>query len=198
MLAARLRELAFLNRELDITLTDDRDPASHRAVRFRFPGGPRDHIAEQSAPLHLEVFGFERECPEMEGTVEVALRWCDSREERVASYANSRPTLGGGTHELGFRDGLAVAINAYAREQGLLTPSDLDFTPTQLGAGLTAIVSVKLDRPEFEGALRDRPGDGPVRTCVAEAVRDHLTNWLRADPAQATAVLTQISATTHH
>jgi len=122
----------------------------------------------------------------------------DSREERVASYANSRPTTGGGTHELGFRDGLAAAVTAYAREQQLLTPSDPDFTPTQLGAGLTAVVSVKLDRPEFEGATRDRLGNGPVRACVAEAVREHLAAWLRANPAQATAVLARISMTSHH
>jgi len=200
-LAERLRELAFLNRDLDITLTDDRDPAVPRAVRFRFPGGPRGHIAEQaerSAPLHPDVIGFEREYTDMEGTIEVALHWCDSREERVASYANSRPTTGGGTHELGFRDGLAAAVTAYAREQQLLTPSDPDFTPTQLGAGLTAVVSVKLDRPEFEGATRDRLGNGPVRACVAEAVREHLAAWLRVNPAQATAVLARISMTSHH
>jgi DNA gyrase subunit B len=197
-LAERFRELAFLNRDLDITLTDDRDPAVPRAVRFRFPGGARDHIAEQSTPLHPDVIGFEREYSEMEGTVEVALRWCDSHEERVASYANSLPTAGGGTHELGFRDGLAAAVNAYAREHQLLTPSDPDFTPTQLGAGLTAVVSVKLDRPEFEGAIRDRLGNEPVRACVTKAVRDHLTAWLHADPAQATAVLTRISTTTPH
>ncbi|MER8099276.1 ATP-binding protein [Kitasatospora sp. NPDC094016] len=193
-LAERFGELAFLNRDLDITLADDRDPAAPRAVRFRFPGGPRDHIAEQGAdPLHPDVIGFEREYSEMEGAVEVAFRWCDSREERVASYANSRPTTGGGTHELGFRDGLAAALNAHARERQLLTPSDLDLTPAQLGAGLTAVVSVKLDRPEFLGAIRDRLGNGPVRACVAEAVREHLAAWLRANPAQAAAVLARIS-----
>ncbi|MFJ9823019.1 DNA gyrase subunit B [Streptomyces sp. NPDC101160] len=197
-LTERFRELAFLNRELDITLTDDRDPAAPRAVRFRFPGGPRDYIAEQSAPLHPDVIGFEREYSAMEGTVEVALRWCDSREERIASYANSLPTTGGGTHELGFRDGLAAALTGYAREQQLLSPSGPDFTPTQLAAGLTAVVSVKLDRPEFDGATRDRLGNRPVRACVAEAVREHLTAWLRADPTQATAVLARISATPRH
>lgn len=196
-LAERFRELAFLNRDLDITLTDDRDPAVPRAVRFRFPGGPRDHIAEQSTPLRPDVIGFEREYSEMEGTVEVALRWCDSGEERVTSYANSLPTTGG-THELGFRDGLAAAVNAYAREQQLLTTSDPDFTPAQLGAGLTAVVSVKLDHPEFEGATRHRLGNGPVRGYVAEAVREHLTAWLRANPVQATAVLARISMTTRH
>ncbi|MFD7584028.1 ATP-binding protein [Kitasatospora sp. NPDC059811] len=196
-LAERFRELAFLNRDLDVTLTDDRDPAAPRAVRFRFPGGPRDRIAEQgAAPLHPDVIGFEREYSEMEGSVEVAFRWCDSREERVASYANSRPTTYGGTHELGFRDGLAAALNAHAREQQLLTPSDPDLTSAQLGAGLTAVVSVKLDRPEFEGATRERLGSEPVRACVAEAVREHLAAWLRVNPAQATAVLARISMTT--
>ncbi|MFD5919460.1 ATP-binding protein [Kitasatospora sp. NPDC058201] len=197
-LAEHFRELAFLNRELDITLTDDRNPAAPRDIRFRFPGGPRDHIADQGVPVHPDVIGFEREYAEMGGTVEVALRWCDSREERVASYANSRPTNGGGTHELGFRDGLATAIIVYAREQQLLAPSDPDFTPIQLGAGLRAVVSVKLDHPAFEGSVRDRLGNGPVRACVAEAVRQHLAGWLRTNQAQAAAVLARISSTTRH
>ncbi|MEV5975068.1 ATP-binding protein [Streptomyces sp. NPDC051921] len=193
-LAERFRELSFLNRELDITLTDDRDLAAPRAVRFRFPGGPGDYIAQQGAPLHPDVIRFERAYSAMEGTVEVALRWCDRREERIASYANSLPTTGGGTHELGFREGLAAALTGYAREQ-LLNP---DFTPTQLGAGLTAVVSVKLDRPEFEGATRGRLGNGPVRACVAEAVREHVTAWLRANPAQAMAVVARGSTAGRH
>ncbi|MEK2491569.1 ATP-binding protein [Kitasatospora purpeofusca] len=196
-LADHFRELAFLNRDLDITLTDDRDPGAPRGDRFHFPGGVRDWITQQAAPPHPEVTGFERECPGMEGTVEVALCWGDSDDERVTGYANSRPTAGGGTHELGFRDGLAAALTACAREQGLLAPSAPGLDPTRLGAGLTAIVSVKLDRPEFEGALRDRLGNGPARACVAEAVREHLTTWLRADPARAAAVLARIPAVTH-
>ncbi|MEU9399667.1 ATP-binding protein [Streptomyces sp. NPDC048242] len=197
-LAERFRELAFLNRELDITLADDRDPAAPRAVRFRFPGGPGDYIAEHRAPLHPDVIGFEREYSEMAGTAEVALRWCDRRDERIASYANSLPTTDGGTHELGFRDGLAAALTACAREQQLLSPSDPGFTPTQLGAGLTAVVSVKLDRPELEGPTCGRLSNGPVRACVTEAVREHLTAWLRANPTQATAILARISTTTCH
>ncbi|MFB7673098.1 DNA gyrase subunit B [Kitasatospora purpeofusca] len=193
-LADRFRELAFLNHDLDITLTDDRDPGAPRTVRFGFPGGARDWIAQQSAPPHPDVIGFEREYTAMEGTVEVALCWGDSGEERVTSYANSRPTLGGGTHELGLRDGLAAALTAYGREQHLLTPTDPDLTPTRLGAGLTAVVSVKLDRPEFEGALCDRLGNPPVRACVAEAVREHLATWLREDPVRSAAVLARIPA----
>ncbi|WP_018549537.1 ATP-binding protein [Streptomyces sp. LaPpAH-108] len=194
-LAERFREVAFLNRELDITLTDDRDPAAPRAIRFRFPGGPAEYIAEQRAPLHPDVIGFEREYPEMAGTVEVALRWCDRHDERIATYANSLPTTGGGTHELGFRDGLATALTACARERQLLSSSDPGFTPAQLGAGLTAVVSVKLDQPEFEGPTRNRLSNPPVRACVTEAVREHLTAWLRTNPAHATAVLARIPTT---
>ncbi|MFE6055411.1 ATP-binding protein [Kitasatospora sp. NPDC056446] len=197
-LAERFKELAFLNRDLDITLTDDRDPGAPRAVRFRFPGGPRDRIAEQGTPVHPDVIAFEREYPGMGGSVEVALRWCDSPEERVASYANSRPTTGGGTHEVGFRDGLAAALTAHAREHRLLAPSDPDLTPAQIGAGLTAIVSVKLDHPEYGGSIRDWLGNEPVRACVAEAVREHLAAWLRAEPAQAAAVLTRIATAGRH
>ncbi|MEV6198328.1 ATP-binding protein [Streptomyces sp. NPDC051920] len=194
-LAERFEELAFLNRDLDITLTDDRDPSMPQAVRFHFPGGLKDHIAEQDTLFLSDVIGFEREYSGMEGTVEVALRWCDSREERITSYANSLLTTCGGTHELGFRDGLAAAVNGYAREQQLLTPSDPNFIPTQLTAGLTAVVSVKLDHPELEGPTRGRLGNAPVRACVTQAVQDHLTTWLRTNPAQATTVLTQISMT---
>ncbi|MEW2134275.1 DNA gyrase subunit B [Streptomyces sp. NPDC005435] len=191
-LAERFRELAFLNRELDITVTDDRDPAAPRSLHFRFPGGPGDRVARHSAPLHPDVIGFEHEYAEMAGTVEVALRWCDRRDERIASYANSLPTTDGGTHELGFRDGLAAALTACARERRLLGPSDPGFTPARLGAGLTAIVSVKLDRPELEGPIRGRLGNAPVRACVTEAVQEHLTAWLRANPAQATTILGRV------
>ncbi|MFG2820258.1 ATP-binding protein [Kitasatospora sp. NPDC048365] len=173
MLADRFRELAFLNRRLDITLTDERDPAAPASRHFRFPGGLADHLA------HPDLIAFERECPEMQGTVEVALHWSDSPDERVTGYANSRPTPGGGTHELGLRDGLAAALPGYS--------------PDRACPGLTAIVSVKLDEPVFEGSIRDRLGNGPVRACVARAVEEHLTAWLDADPDRAAAVLARIA-----
>ncbi|GAA4847275.1 ATP-binding protein [Kitasatospora terrestris] len=174
-LADRFRELAFLNRELDITLTDGRDPAGPASRRFHFPGGLADHLA------HPDVLAFERECPEMQGTVEVALRWSDSTDEQVTSYANSRPTPDGGTHELGLRDGLAAAVPGHS--------------PDRSCPGLTAIVSVKLDEPVFEGSCRDRLGNEPVRACVARAVEEHLTAWLDADPGRAATVLARIAGT---
>ncbi|MFC8451621.1 hypothetical protein [Kitasatospora sp. NPDC057223] len=144
------------------------------------------------------MIGFEHGFSEMEGTVEVAFRWCDSGAGRIASYVNSWRTAAGGTHELGFRDGLAAALTACARERRVLTPSDPDFSPMGLGVGLSAVVLVKLDRPELEGATRDRLGNAPVRACVAEAVREHVSVWLRADPVRAAAVLARIPTAVRH
>ncbi|UUU26881.1 ATP-binding protein [Streptomyces sp. DSM 40750] len=200
VLAECFRELAFLNRALDITLTDERPPGGTRSARFRFPGGARDFVGFLDAeaepgtwvPVHPDVIGFEREDPRMAGTVEVALRWCDSREERVRSFANSRPTPHGGTHAEGFRDGLAAAVNAYAREKRLLTAVDPDLGADRIGQGLTAVVSVKLDQPEFHGATNGMLGGTAVRACVAEAVREHLGTWLEEQPERAGAVVGRI------
>lgn len=196
VLAERFRELAFLNRTLDISLTDERPPSGIRSVRFRFPGGARDFVAfldePMGAPVHPDVLGFEREDPRMAGTVEVALRWCASREERVRSFANGLPTPDGGTHAVGFREGLAAAVNAYARERRLLKAADADLHADRIGEGLTAVVSVKQDRPEFLGARHASLGAATVGTCVEQAVREHLGTWLREHPEQAAAVIGRI------
>ncbi|WP_331733845.1 DNA gyrase subunit B (plasmid) [Streptomyces sp. NBC_01220] len=192
-LAKRFRELAFLNRELDITLTDERPPGPSRSERFRSPGGARDFVdflnAQGGAPVHPDTIGFEREDPRMAGTLEVALQWYGSDEKQVLSFANSRPTPGGGTHLVGFRDGLTTAVNTYARTQRLLTAADPDLSADRLGEGLTAVVSVKLDHPEFLGSTSGVLGNATVRPCVAQAVQEHLSNWLETHPEQAATVL---------
>ncbi|WP_030244727.1 ATP-binding protein [Streptomyces sp. NRRL S-350] len=191
-LAERFRELALLNRGLEISLTDERRPGDRRSVRFRFPGGTRDFVAlldaRDPAPAATAVIGVEGEDPRMAGTVEVALRWRDAGEERIRSFANSRPTAGG-THVVGFRDGVAAAVTAYARKRLLPGATDPGLTAEQVGAGLTAVVSVKLDDPEFEGCIRDLLGNTAVRACVARAVRDRLGAWLEGHPEQAAAIV---------
>ncbi|MEW5531810.1 ATP-binding protein [Streptomyces virginiae] len=194
-LEERFRELAFLNKGLDISLTDLRRPDGSRSVRLRFPDGTRDFVdfldGHTAASTPMDTIAFEREDPRMAGEMEVAFRWCNCPDERMQSFANSRPTVGG-THMVGFRDGVAAAVTAYAREQGLLTPMDPDFGADRIGAGLTAIVSVKLDRPEFQGATRGVLGNSEVRDCVGQAVQDHLGRWLKEDPERAAAVIDQI------
>ncbi|OPC79578.1 DNA gyrase subunit B [Embleya scabrispora] len=194
-LAERFRELAFLNRDLEISLTDRRRPDQSRSERFRSPGGARDFVAfldaQAAAPVHPDVIGFDREDPRMAGTMEVALRWRDSGMERLRSFANSRPTSGG-THEAGLRDGMADVINAYARKRRLLRATDPDLGADRIGEGLTAVVSVKLDRPEFQGSTREVLGNPEVATCVRQAVREHLGTWLEEHPESATAVIDRI------
>ncbi|WP_307835112.1 ATP-binding protein [Streptomyces adelaidensis] len=208
VLAESFRELAFLNRGLGISLTDERHPGESpsmrptsmrsASMRFRFPNGARDFVAFLEAqagappPVHPDVIGFEQENPRLAGTLEVALRWCHAREERVLSFANSRPTPDGGTHATGFRDGVTAAVNTYARSRRLLTAADPDLTADRIGEGLTAVVSVKLDRPEFLGATRGVLGGTAVHACVEEAVREHLGTWLAGHPEQAATVVDRI------
>jgi DNA gyrase subunit B len=190
-LAGRLRELALVNHGLDITLTDQR-PHPPRMERLCFPGGTKDFVAlldrQVGTPVHRDVIGFELEDRRMAGTMEVALRWHVTPEERFVSFANCRPTPQGGAHVVGFRDGVAAAFTGYARREGLLPPTAPGVAPGQIGSGLTAVVSVKLDAPEFEGATRGILGNAAVRSCVAEAVRDHLTAWLEHHPDVAAAL----------
>ncbi|MFB7864400.1 DNA gyrase subunit B [Streptomyces sp. NPDC056069] len=201
VLAERFRELAFLNRGLDISLTDERPPGGSRSVRCRFPGGARDFVdlldAQGETSVHPDIIDFEREDPRIAGTVEVALRWRGSQEERLQSYANSEPTPYGGTHVAGFRDGVAAAVNTHMRERRLLAEAVPDLSVDQISDGLTAVVSVKLDRPEFSGCTRGMLGGAAVRTSVANAVREHLGAWLERHPEQAAAIVGRIIQRTH-
>ncbi|MFE3943803.1 DNA gyrase subunit B [Streptomyces sp. NPDC059118] len=200
VLAERFRELAFLNRNLRISLTDERPSAESQPVMFQFPCGARDFVTfiddgrggPPVRPDVIDVIGFVCEDPRMAGAVEVALRWGDSRDERIRSFANSAPTPEGGTHVQGFRDGVAAALTSYARQRRLLTADDPDLGPERIGEGLTAVVSVKLDGPEFRGATRGQLGGAAVRARVAEAVRDHLGTWLEGHQDQAAAVARRV------
>ncbi|WP_329214547.1 DNA gyrase subunit B [Streptomyces sp. NBC_00683] len=197
VLAKRFREVALLNRGLSISLTDERPPGGVRSVRFQYPDGPRDFVAfldaETGAQVAPDIIAFEREDARMAGTVEVALSWCGRRDEEVRSFANSVPTLEGGTHADGFRTGVTAAVNTHARQRRLVKMSDPDLTTDRISRGLTAVVSVKLDSPEYQGATRARLGGGAtVHDCVEQAVREHLGTWLAQHPEQAAAIIARI------
>ncbi|MET7754217.1 DNA gyrase subunit B [Streptomyces sp. NPDC005389] len=189
------RAVAHLNRGLSLSLTDERPPGG--AVTERFEGDVRDFVAflettAEGGPVHPDILDFEVEDPRMAGTVEVAFRWRDSQDAVVRSFANSGPTPEGGAHVKGFRAGLAAALTAYARGRSLLTAADPDLDTGRVGEGLTAVVSVKLDRVEFRGATRTLLGGAEVRSCVEEAVRVHVGTWLERHPEQASAVVRRI------
>ncbi|MFF3417597.1 ATP-binding protein [Streptomyces sp. NPDC002698] len=207
-LANRFREVAVLNRGLSLSLTDERSRGEARSIRFRSPDQARDLIAgldmETGARVHPDVIAFEEEDSRMAGTVEVSLRWYDSHEETVRSFANSLRTYEGGTHETGLRDGVTAAVNEYARKHLLLTATDSRLSFDLIGEGLTAVVSVTLDTPAFFGATRTRLGGdgdaahpgvqdtGAVHACVRDVVRAHLGTWLEQHPEQAAAVIGRI------
>lgn len=198
VLAERFRQLAFLNRGLAISLTDERPADGVRAVLYRFPDGVRDFVAaldaetEKGAAHQSDVFGFEREDEAMAGTMEVALMWGRSRRAQIRGFANSLATHEGGTHVDGFRDGVAAAVTAFARERGLAAASDLDACADRIVEGLTAVVSVKLDQPEYLGATRALLGNPTVRVRVAEAVREHLGTWFEERPERAADIVAGI------
>lgn len=191
-LADRCRELTFLIPGLEISLTDDRVP-ERRSLNFHAPDGLRDMVAflEDSAEalVHPDVIAFERDDPRMAGTMEVAFRWHDSSRKRITSFANCGSTPDAGTHVAGFDDGLKAALNAYAREQGLLTAADPDLGADRISEGLTAVVSVKLDQVTYLGSTRGMLGNAEVQDCVRDAVTDYLGTWLAEQPQQAAAVV---------
>ncbi|MER6563958.1 DNA gyrase subunit B [Streptomyces sp. NPDC001027] len=196
VLAERLRQVAFLHRGLEMSLTDHRPDGGTREVRFRFPDGVRDFVAaldaEAGSRCAEDVVAFEREDPRMAGTMEVALLWY-GRDDRLRGFANGRRTFEGGTHLDGFRDGLATAVTEYGRDRGLLTAAALDAGADGILEDVTAVVSVKLDHPEFLGATRTLLGGAEVRACVREAARDHVGAWLVEHPEDAARIVDRIN-----
>ncbi|UGQ11964.1 DNA gyrase subunit B [Yinghuangia sp. ASG 101] len=201
-LEQRLREIAFLNRGLEITLADRRQAKGEfRTARYRFPDGVRDFVAWlstfEAANGHADVIGFAEEDLRREGLLDVAMLWRDAGPEHVLSFANCRPTPGGGAHVQGLRDGLVTAFEAHARTHGLPVPAD-GLSADRVSVGLTAVVSVRLDTPEFLGATNDTLGGTLVRTCVADSIRKHLGTWLDDHPERAAEIINRAARRAHH
>src|SRR5918992_1106900 len=164
-LSRRFRESAFLNKGLAIALLDERDEG--RTVTYRYEGGIRDfveHINEAKDPVHKTVFYFERE--EEVGDVEVAMQWNSGFQDSVFTFANNINTHEGGAHLSGFRSALSRTINAYARQKGLLKEKEESLTGDDIREGLAAVISVKLQEPQFEGQTKTKLGNTEVKDIV--------------------------------
>ncbi len=172
-LAERLRETAFLTRNLRIELVDERG-AGQREV-FQYEGGIVDfvhHLNENKDPLHRKTVYFENETED--GQVEVAMQWNSSYQESIFTFANNINTHEGGSHLSGFRAALTRTLNAYARQKGLLKEKDENLTGEDVREGLTAVVSVKLRDPQFEGQTKTKLGNPQVEGLVKETVNRKL------------------------
>ncbi|MGZ5324665.1 MAG: DNA gyrase subunit B, partial [Solirubrobacterales bacterium] len=187
-LAERLRETAFLTRGLKVELIDER--GAGEKVEFQYKGGISDfvrHLNETKDPLHRKIAFFDGETKE--GQVEVAMQWNGSYQESIFSFANNINTHEGGTHLSGFRSALTRTLNAVARNRGLLKEKDDNLSGEDVREGLTAVVSVKLADPQFEGQTKTKLGNPPVEGLVKEVVNRALGDFLEENPADARRIL---------
>ncbi|KGM12273.1 DNA gyrase subunit B [Cellulomonas carbonis T26] len=220
-LRARFQQMAFLNKGLQITLTDERPqhtgtedevtepaaasqdhdvaadgaaPLHQRTVTYRYDGGLVDYVkhlnsAKKAELVHPEVIDFEAEDTTRKVSVEIAMQWTGAYSESVHTYANTISTTEGGTHEEGFRAALTGLINRYAREKNILKEKEENLTGDDVREGLTAVISVKLGEPQFEGQTKTKLGNTEAKTFVQKVVNEQLTDWLDSHPNEARDVI---------
>jgi DNA gyrase subunit B len=187
-LAQRMRETAFLTKGLRIELVDER--GSGDRVEFRYEGGIRDFVAylnQNKDPIHRKIVYFEGESEDGQG--EISLQWNSSYQESIFSFANNINTTEGGTHLSGFRSALTRTLNDYARKKGLLKEKDDSLAGEDVREGLTAIVSVKLHDPQFEGQTKSKLGNPPMKGFVETTVNRKLGEFLEENPTEANQII---------
>jgi DNA gyrase subunit B len=191
-LARRFQETAFLNKGLSLSLTDDRagheqEDGTTRSQTWQYEGGLSDFVAYLNATkgaAHPNIIAFEAEDTDRHIAVEIAMQWNSGFNESVYTFANTINTIEGGTHEEGFRTALTSLVNKFAREWGLLKDKDPNLTGDDVREGLTAIVSVKLAEPQFEGQTKTKLGNTEVKSIVQKVVNDQLGAWLERSPKE--------------
>ena len=188
-LERRLREMAFLNKGIKITLKDERE-GKKREEEFHYEGGIREfvkHLNTNKEPLHNDIIYFELADKTRE--VEVALQYTDRYNEMLLSYANNINTTEGGFHMVGFKTALTRTINDYARKNKLLKENDEALSGEDVREGLTAIISVKLTEPQFEGQTKTKLGNSDMRGFVETATAENVMYFLEENPAQAKIII---------
>ncbi|MFB7286817.1 DNA topoisomerase (ATP-hydrolyzing) subunit B [Actinacidiphila glaucinigra] len=199
-LSRRFQEMAFLNKGLTISLTDERpehadveNEGQPRSVSYHYEGGIVDFVkylnSRKGETVHPSVIDIDAEDKERMLSVEVAMQWNTQYSEGVYSFANTIHTHEGGTHEEGFRAALTTLVNKYAREKKLLREKDDNLTGEDIREGLTAIISVKLGEPQFEGQTKTKLGNTEAKTFVQKVVHEHLTDWLDRNPNEAADII---------
>jgi DNA gyrase subunit B len=193
-LLARFREVAFLTRGLKVTFTDERAEGG-KPVEFHYEGGIKDfvsYINETRDPVHRHVVYFMSAADQ--GEVEVAMQWNTSYQESVFSFANNINTQEGGSHMSGFRSALTATINKYARDKGLLKEKEANLEGEDVREGLAAVISVKLQDPQFEGQTKTKLGNPWVSGLVSTAVNQKLAEFFEENPTDARQVINKAIA----
>ncbi|HND69291.1 MAG TPA: DNA topoisomerase (ATP-hydrolyzing) subunit B [Candidatus Obscuribacter sp.] len=194
VLATRLREMAFLNKGLCIVLTDNRPgKGDGKTETYHYAGGIASYVEylnETRDVLHKPPIYFEQKADDV--TVECSLQWTAQYSESVYSFVNNINTHDGGTHLTGFRNALTRIINDYARKNNLLKENDSNFTGDDVREGLTAIVSVKVPDPQFEGQTKERLGNREVQGVVQGVTAERLSDWLELNPKQSKDIINKV------
>jgi DNA gyrase subunit B len=194
-LSRRLQEMAFLNRGLAISLTDERPEhinGEPHVVNYCYEGGIADFVRYLNAskePVHSTVINFGDEGSGI--SAEIAMQWNSTYSESVHTFANTINTAEGGTHEEGFRAALTSVVNRYAKEQKLLREKDDNLQGEDVREGLAAIIHVKLANPQFEGQTKTKLGNTEARSFVLKATNDHLRDWFERNPGEAKDIITK-------
>ena len=190
-LRQRFQQMCFLNKGLKINLNDER---SGKNDSYLYERGLIDYVeylnsAKKVEVVHEEIISIENETKEKNMSVEIAMQWTNGYNEGVHTYANTINTHEGGTHEEGFRTAITSLLNKYARDKGQLKEKDENLTGDDVREGLTAVISVKLTEPQFEGQTKTKLGNTEAKTFVQKVVNDQLGDWLERNPGQAKEVI---------
>lgn len=186
-----LRQQAYLTKGVRIVAIDQRDPGKIKSYIFFFEGGIASyvrHLNRLQAPKHENVFYIEKKTDD-EIVVEVALRYVEDMKDLVYTFANNIFNPEGGMHLMGFRTALTRTLNAYARDKGYLKEKDENLTGEDVREGLTAVISVKLKNPQFEGQTKAKLGNPEVKTAVETIFSETFTTWLEEHPRDAEVIM---------
>ena len=200
-LSRRFQEMAFLNRGLTIGLTDERTntysienekgdevvESGHRHASYFYEGGISDfvrHLNTTKIPVHGGVIDISAEDDERGLSAELSLQWTNSYTESVHTFANTINTIEGGTHEEGFRAALTTLVNKFAREWNILKEKDTNLSGDDVREGLTAIISIKLREPQFEGQTKTKLGNTEAKTFIQKVVNEQLADWFEKNPTE--------------
>lgn len=204
-LRARFQQMAFLNKGLKLSLTDMRETEPtgdevtgesdasdelHQSVTYQYANGIKDYVAymvkmRKAQPIEPDVIDIEAEDLSIGVSAEIAMQWTTAYSESVHTFANTIATTEGGTHEEGFRAALTSMVNRYAREKNILKDKDENLSGDDVREGLTAVVSVKLTNPQFEGQTKTKLGNSEAKTFVQRIMNDRLGDWFDAHPNEA-------------
>ena len=204
-LRSRFQQMAFLNKGLKISLTDLREPDQagdevsgeesetedkFQTVTYQYNDGIKDYVdylvkSRKATPVEPDVIDFEAEDLKIGISAEIAMQWTTAYSEAVHTFANTISTTEGGTHEEGFRAALTSLVNRYAREKNILKDKDENLSGDDVREGLTAVVSVKLTNPQFEGQTKTKLGNSEAKTFVQRVMTDKLGDWFDAHPNEA-------------